>query len=1010
MSGSIGYATLPVIPSVRGLGATLQTQMVAPVAAAGETAGRSAGARLVTGIAKTVVGVAAVATTAVATVATAIGGVAITKGLDRLLNIEDAQAKLRGLGHDATSVSAIMGSALDSVRGTAFGLDSAATVAASAVAAGIKPGQDLTRYLKLTADAAVIAGTSMGEMGSIINKVTTSGKVYTDNLNQLADRGIPIFQWLQDEYGVSADKLSEMVSKGEVDSATFQKVIEQNIGGAALEAGNTTRGALANTGAALGRLGAMFLSGGVSGAPVLFQSISAAVDRAAVALEPYAAGLNARVVPAMAAMAGWIDRIDFGVVIGGVQGVYDLVVGGDFTGKFSKAFGVQEDSGIVSFILTVRSGLIELFNAARTGDLDGLGSGFATVLSVVRPMAPIFVGVAQGLGSVAGSVAGLIAAGIPVVVGVLESFTGILGFLGDNTQILTPLIIALAAGFLVYKSAQTAAMAAEVAALPIRAAAVVANIALSNSNRALATQMAITNGTAVASRAAFLPATAQVILNTGANIAARAAQLAGAAAIGVATAAQWLWNAAMTANPIGIVIVLVAALVAAIIWVATQTTFFQDAWAVMSTAIGTAATWLWTSVIQPVFNWITAGLAAVGGFFVGLYTTYVQPAFTAIGAVFTWIYNNIVIPVVIGISLYIAIWAAIFTWLWTSIISPVFGLIGAIFSWLYTTIVVPIFAAIGIAISAVGAVFSWLYNNIVLPVFAAIGIAISAVGTVFSWLYNNVILPVASFISSAINLVAAVFTWWWTSIVQPALSAIGSAFSAVYSGVIVPIGNGIQAAIRAVGAVFTWLQVNVVSPVASFVSSAFSAIGSTVSNIANGIRTAMENAGNAIGSVFSGIASKVSGAFSGLVGLVKVPINGVIGLANSAISSLNGVSATIPAWVPGVGGQTFGLNIPRIPMLATGADVMARAGGTLAILGEGGRDETVTDLGRTNGLIQAALDLSRRALEGAGGGGPQVNFNGPVGYDLEELIRELMDRLRQAQDLAQFDLSEVTVS
>ncbi len=61
-------------------------------------------------------------------------------------------------------------------------------------------------------------------------------------------------------------------------------------------------------------------------------------------------------------------------------------------------------------------------------------------------------------------------------------------------------------------------------------------------------------------------------------VAARTAMIATSVATGVATAAQWLWNAAMTANPIGIIIVAIAALVAGIIWVATQTTWFQTIW------------------------------------------------------------------------------------------------------------------------------------------------------------------------------------------------------------------------------------------------------------------------------------------------------------------------------------------------------------------------------------------------------------------------------------------------
>jgi tape measure domain-containing protein len=202
--------------------------------------------------------VAAIATTAAFTAA--VGKFVIAGGISRALNIEDAQAKLKGLGHDAQGVEKIMESALGAVRGTAYGLDAAATTAASAVAAGIKPGKELQKYLTLTADAATIAGVGMDEMGAIMNKVTTGGRAMTDNLNQLSDRGIPIFQWLQDEYKVSAEELRKMVSSGNVDAETFRRVIEKNIGGAALASGSTTRGAWANMQAAMARVGAAIVT------------------------------------------------------------------------------------------------------------------------------------------------------------------------------------------------------------------------------------------------------------------------------------------------------------------------------------------------------------------------------------------------------------------------------------------------------------------------------------------------------------------------------------------------------------------------------------------------------------------------------------------------------------------------------------------------------------------------------------------------------------------------------
>jgi len=101
-------------------------------------------------------------------VANAISDVILKPGFDRAMNIEQAQFKLKGLGHDAESVDAIMKNALASVKGTAYGLDEAGTVAASAVAAGIQPGEDLEKTLKLVADASAIAGTDMDEMGKYL--------------------------------------------------------------------------------------------------------------------------------------------------------------------------------------------------------------------------------------------------------------------------------------------------------------------------------------------------------------------------------------------------------------------------------------------------------------------------------------------------------------------------------------------------------------------------------------------------------------------------------------------------------------------------------------------------------------------------------------------------------------------------------------------------------------------------------------------------------------------------
>ncbi|MTE24824.1 tape measure protein [Microbacterium sp. ZXX196] len=220
--------------------------------------GSTLGSRLMSSMGKTVkVGAVAVGAAITAGLATALA-----KGFQRLTAIDTAQAKLRGLGHDADSVTLIMENALASVKGTAFGLGDAATVAAQAVAAGIKPGKDLESILSTVSNTAAAAGTGLGEMGSIFSKAMTQANgVQNDVISQVADRGIPIYQALADQMGVTAGEVFKLASEGEINFETFAKAAENASGTVATEMGGTWSGAFDNFMAAMGRVGEGLLSG-----------------------------------------------------------------------------------------------------------------------------------------------------------------------------------------------------------------------------------------------------------------------------------------------------------------------------------------------------------------------------------------------------------------------------------------------------------------------------------------------------------------------------------------------------------------------------------------------------------------------------------------------------------------------------------------------------------------------------------------------------------------------------
>ena len=83
-------------------------------------------------------------------------------------------------------------------------------------------------------------------------------------------------------------------------------------------------------------------------------------------------------------------------------------------------------------------------------------------------------------------------------------------------------------------------------------------------------------------------------------------------------------------------------------------------------------------------------------------------------------------------------------------------------------------------------------------------------------------------------------------------------------------------------------------------------------------------------------------------------------------------SVTIPDWVPGVGGEPLGFNIPTIPALAAGGIATAP---TLAQIGEGGEPEAVLPLSKLAALLDEWTKPKPTPGGGTGGGGGTVVFS-----------------------------------
>lgn len=321
-----------------------------------------------------------VGTGAIATIAGGITALAAKGGFTRALNIENAQAKLKGLGHDSASVTEIMNDALASVKGTAFGLGDAATVAASLSASGVKEGGELTQVLKTVADTAQISGRSLTDIGTIFGSVAARGKLQGDDMLQLMSSGIPVLQMLGKHLNKTSAEVSDMVSDGKIDFQTFADAMKEGLGGGAQSAGTTFTGALANVKAALSRLGETAATPVLNGLRGLFNQAIPLIDAftaaASPTLEKVGAGLQKGLEQAIPTVTAFFDKL------GKSQTVQQFASYLASLKDDLKELGSSLSGAAGAVWNVISEPLSELYNQAK-GQLPAIADGFKTLLHAV---------------------------------------------------------------------------------------------------------------------------------------------------------------------------------------------------------------------------------------------------------------------------------------------------------------------------------------------------------------------------------------------------------------------------------------------------------------------------------------------------------------------------------------------------------------------------------------------------------------------------------------------------
>lgn len=443
-----GYVTL--IPQLKSGGIRSALEGANPDAArAGAKLGKTMSSSLGAGLGGIVKGVGKFAVAAAGT-ASALMAPILSKGWTRAINIENAEAKLKGLGHSAGAVRSIMDGALASVKGTAYGLDEAATTAAGAIASGVKPGADLERTLKLVADAATIAGTDMGSMGAIFNKVAAGGVIQGEEIAQLSDRGIPILQLLADQLGVTSEEAKKMASEGKISFDTFRDAMEKGMGGAALKSGDTVSGALQNVSAALGRLG----EGAIKPFMPFVKQFADGLIKLADTVGPKVKGFASHLASGLGAVVEKIKAFASSSGIGGIAAAIApaLPVLGTLLGALG---GLTSNLPLVGRLFLGITGPVGLvvggvgalvaaspaLRSALGGALTEIGKA---VLDIAKDFAPIVSALMPALSSMLSALGGTFASIISLITAIVEVIVSAVGVVMDILTPLTPVLEFLA--------------------------------------------------------------------------------------------------------------------------------------------------------------------------------------------------------------------------------------------------------------------------------------------------------------------------------------------------------------------------------------------------------------------------------------------------------------------------------------------------------------------------------------------------------------------------------------
>lgn len=930
MATNLATAYVEIIPSAKGIGSAI-SQELSGVESKATSHGSKIGSKLSSGIKSTLKkGALGAGAAAGATL-----GRALQKGFGRLDAIEQARAKLMTLANnDAPMVDAAMKSVSDAVTGTAFATSEAADAAAMAMAAGIKPGREMTGVLSTIADAASFSNKEFSEVAPIFTKAINKGKVMGDTLTQLEENSIPATQALARHLGKTGEEIQEMASKGQISFKDLQEAMDKTIGGQALAQGETFTGALKNVDAALGRFGETLLATPFKMGPQVFSALSRAIDRVNDAVK------------------------------GGIQ---YLQTGQDTEGYLMKAFGSREKvEEVMAMLDDVQQKWSDFQAGLRGEDSSGifgaLGGSLREIGQAAADIMPALMDVGMSLGE-AGmtasivSITGALGVVAPLLADVLAP---ILQTVGDLMRENQGVVNALVTAFVGFKTVDAAAgglakvassggklqkmfkgigPAIKGSASGITGFAKVAKSGFTSATRGLKMfQGAFKMGQMGRSLKSVSGAVGKLGLSFGkasvyAKMAGKAITSGLVKGLKLAVGGIKALGMAIAANPIGLLVTAIAAVVAGLVYFFTQTETGKRLWASFMEFMGQVweniknwaqAAWEWivqvwngipewfsekwnavTGIVSQAWEGIKSAISnawtAITEWFATAWEAYkaqVQANWEFVKSIFSAAWEgikNIVILAWNGIQTFFTTAWTIFT----SLVQTVWNGIVLVFQTVWNiikTVVTTVWNGIAAFFSAAWATFTSIVTTVWNTILTIIQGVWNGIKNAVTTIWN----AISSFISGAWSAFTGFVSSTWENIknlISNAWEAIKATTQAVWEAIKTAIANAVQSMVSKLQEFASSVKAKIdeawnhVKQFPQNIRNAFSNAGSWLVNagkaiiqgLINGIKSMAGTVGNAIRSILPGAVQGLISLGDGGIALVD---GGITAYANGGIRRL----------------------------------------------------------------------------------------------------------------------------